>query len=293
MLASVLMVYLLWTLLIILLFYSGIQIFIRKVYAFKPVPHKETPAKFGIPFDEVRFKTENDKTLYGWWIPAVKHSETAPTLILAHGLYRNLGYMLRYIQNLHPLGYNLLTFDSRHHGSSDRDDHASMYKIGQDITHAVRYLESIKVAQGRFGAIGISLGGAGSVYAASLEPSIKAVVTVGAPAHPVDVMYRRFREYYLPGFVVWYALRQIEKAIGVSFDSFAPETNIAKAKAHFLIIHGEEDQVVLHSQGEKLKKAGNAGQCELWSLDGYGHSNCHHHPDFWNRVHTFLIDQLT
>lgn len=285
--------YLIWTFLILLLFYVGIQIFIRKVYAFKPVPHTDTPDKYDIPFEEVWFKTENDKNLYGWWIPAKVHAETAPTLILAHGLYRNLGRMLRYIENLHPLGYNLLTFDSRHHGSSDQDDHASLYKFGQDITNAVKYLDTLDVDQSRIGVLGLSLGGAGSIYAASLDSRIKAVVTVGAPAHPVDVMTRRFKDYHLPGFVVWYSLRQIEKAIGVTYDTFAPETNIAKAQANFLVIHGEDDQVVLHSQGEKLLKAANDGQCELWSLAGFGHSNCHHHPEFWDRVNTFFKYQLS
>jgi len=284
--------FLFWILLLLLLFYVGIQIFIRKVYAFTPVPHTDTPDKFGIRFEEIRFTTENDKSLYGWWIPARENSDHAPTLILAHGLYRNLGRMLRYIENLHPMGFNLLAFDSRHHGSSDRDEHASLYKIGQDITHALHHLKSMPVNQNRVGVLGLSLGGAGSIYAASLEPDIRAVVTVGAPAHPVDVMSRRFKDYYLPGFVVWYALRQIEKAIGVSYDSFAPETNIAKAQAHFLVIHGVDDDVVLASQGEKLLKAAGEDQCELWLIPEFGHSNCHHHPDFWGRVETFFKNNL-
>ena len=285
--------FLFWILLVVAILYISVQIFIRKVYAFTPVPHTDTPEKFNILFEEVWFKTENDKNLYGWWIPSQTNSQSAPTLILAHGLYRNLGRMLRYIENLHPLGYNLLTFDSRHHGSSDQDEHASLYKFGQDITHAVKFLGTMDVDLDRIGVLGLSLGGAGSIYAASLEPRIKAVVTVGAPAHPVDVMSRRFKDYYLPGFIVWYALRQIEKAIGVSYDTFAPETNIAKAAAQFLVIHGEEDQVVLASQGEKLLKASREGQCELWLIPEFGHSNCHHHPDFWGRVETFFNDNLS
>lgn len=282
----------LWILFGLLAVFIFIHIFIRKVYDVKPVPHKETPDKFDLSYEEVHFPTVNDKSLYGWWIPAANDPESAPTLILVHGLYRNLGRMLRYIQHLHPLGYNLMAFDSRHHGSSDRDGHASLYKFGQDIQAAVKDVQTRNIDSSRIGVIGLSLGGAGAVYAASLEPMIKAVATVGAPAHPVDVMTRRFKQDHMPKPVIWYALKQIESIIGVTFDSFAPENCIAKARASFFIIHGDEDQVVLPSQGEKLCKAARAGQSQCWSIPEFAHSNCHHHPEFWNRLHAFFQEKL-
>ncbi len=268
------------------------RLFTLKIYALKPNRHEETPEKLGIEFEEVHFPTDNKRSLYGWWITAEKDVETAPTIVLVHGWSRNLGRMLRYIQYLHPLKYNLLAFDARHHGSSDKDDHASMYKFGRDVKAAVQYTLSRDVDPDQIGVLGLSIGGAGSTYAAAIEPTIKAVVTVGAPAHPVDVMKHEFKKHHIPAFLRWLILKQIEIKIGVKFDDFAPITSIPKADASFLVIHGEDDDIVLPSQGEKLKAAARSGQCEHWSIPGRGHSNCHHEPGFWKHIDTFFKTQF-
>lgn len=282
-----------WILFVLLLLFFGFRFLTNRLYELKLTPHEETPEKFNIQFEEVRFPTRNQRSLYGWWIPAESLPESAPTLILVHGWSRNLGRMLRYIQHLHPMNYNLLAFDARHHGSSDRDGHSSMYKFGQDIQAAVEYACSREVDSDKIGVIGLSIGGAGSVYAAALDSCIKAVVTVGAPAHPVDVMKRQFKQYRLPTVFAWVLLKQIQHTIGISYEEFAPVVNIAKSNASFLIIHGDDDQVVLPSQGEKLCAAAKEGQSDCWSIPEFGHSNCHHHADFWPRVDQFFQNKLS
>ena len=278
----------LWILLVIVLLVVLARFIALKMYDLKQTPHHETPKKFGLPFEECRFPTENQRSLFGWWIPAEQDPSAAVTLLLVHGWSRNLGRMLRYIQHLHPLGYNLLAFDARHHGSSDPDGHASMYKFGQDIRAAVHYALTLDIDPEKIGVVGLSIGGAGSIYAAALEPRIKAVVTVGAPAHPVDVMDREFKRHHLPGFLRWIALKQIETKIGARYEDFAPVNNIAKAQAVFLVIHGDQDVVVVPSQGKKLLQASRPGQTELWTLPERGHSDCHHEPGFWDRLQTFF-----
>jgi pimeloyl-ACP methyl ester carboxylesterase len=277
-----------WLGLFIILLVLGARQISKKMYDLKLHPHDKTPEKFNIPFTELRFPTRNDRSLYGWWIPAAEKPETAPTLVLVHGWSRNLGRMLRYIQNLHPLGYNLLAFDARHHGSSDPDDHASMYKFGQDVQAAVQHIKTFDIDTERIGVVGLSIGGAGSIYAASIEPSIKAVVTVGAPAHPVDVMRRQFKQHHIPGFLINLVLKQIEWTIGAKYEDFAPVNVIAKSDASFFIIHGSEDEVVVPSQGDKLSQAARDGQASYWKILGRGHSNCHHEPEFWVKIDQFF-----
>ncbi len=276
----------------LVLFLIIIRLLTKKMWALKPHPHEDTPQKFGIEFEEVRFPTENDKTLYGWWIPSPVTPESAPTLVLVHGWDRNLGRMLRYIQNLLPLNYNLLAFDARHHGSSDRDDHASMYKFGQDVNAAVNYVLTLPVDHKRIGVIGLSLGGAGSIYASGLNQAIRAVVTVGAPAHPVDIMTHEFKRHRLPMFLIWFILKQVQMKIGVKYETFAPVTNISKSDTAFYIIHGALDKVVLTEQAEKLMRAAKPGKCEYWNIPDRGHSNCHHEPQFWDRVNHFFQTNL-
>ncbi len=201
--------------------------------------------------------------------------------------------MLRYIQHLHPFNYNLLAFDARHHGSSDEDGFSSMLKFGQDIKQAVNFVMT-KCQQGtKIGLVGLSIGGAGSIYAASLDSRIEAVVTVGAPAHARDVMEYEFAKKRLPKIpVVWLLLKFIQYKIGMPFDDFAPVHNISKSKAKFLIIHGVDDIVVPYSQGERLFQAAKPNQAEFWEIEGKAHSNCHHEPGFWTKVETFLSSAL-
>ena len=278
--------------LVLLVFILSIRFIMRRMWAITPQIHEDTPKKFDIGFEEVRVPTDNNKTLYGWWIPSSINSQRSPTLVLVHGWSRNLGRMLRYIQHLHPLNYNLLAFDARHHGSSDMDDHASMYKFGRDVKAAAQYVGTRDIDATSIGVIGLSIGGAGSTYAAAIEPVIKAVVTVGAPAHPVDVMKHEFRKHRLPGIISWLLLKQIELKIGVKYVEFAPVHNIAKAEAAFLVIHGEDDKVVLPSQGKKLSAAARPGQCDYWSIPGRSHSNCHHEPGFWDKLDGFFKTQF-
>ncbi len=276
----------------LLLLFLITRILNAKMWSLKLHAHTETPEKFGIPFEEVHFPTENKRSLYGWWIPSEQQAETTATLILVHGWNRNLGRMLRYIQHLHPLNYNLLAFDARHHGSSDPDGHASMYKFGQDIAAAVTYVRSLKIDADKIGVLGLSIGGAGSIFASALEPMIKAVVTVGAPAHPVDVMEHTFRKKHIPGPLIWFMLKQVERRIGAKFESFAPLNNIGISDAAFFIIQGLDDEVVLADQGEKLNNAARPEKIKYWAIPGRGHSNCHHEPGFWDAVHEFFQTQL-
>lgn len=275
-----------WILAIAALVYGFSYFMASRMWALKQIPHDATPESLGISFDELNIPTENQKSLYAWWIPSDKPE--APLIVLVHGWSRNLSRTLRYIQHLHPKGYNLLAFDARHHGSSDADGHASMYKFGQDILSVVRHAREIHPEINHIGVVGLSIGGAGSVYAASQEPAIDAVVTVGSPSHPVDIIRQGMQAYHVPELLIKLMLKQIEWTIGVPFTRFAPRQVIAQAKAHFLVIHGLDDTTVAPSHGKALHDASRSDQTELWEIIGRGHSNCHHEPGFWDKVDTFF-----
>ncbi len=261
-----------------------------KGYQNKSTPHRYTPAKLNIAFQEVSIPTRNARKLYGWWIPSGKGCDRQhPVIVLVHGWNRNVERMLPYIQRLYPMGYNLLAFDSRNHGSSDRDGYSSMLKFAEDIMAAVDFLKQQPcVDMEKIGVTGLSIGGAASVFAAAQDHRIKSVITVGAFAHPVDMMRPELKKRHIPTPIINMFLKYVELKIGTSFDSFAPVNNIARADAHFLIIHGTADETVPAEHADRLKSAGLPGKVELWRVPEKGHSNCNHHPDFWKRVEEFL-----
>lgn len=278
-------------LLILLILFGVLLVLMTRMYTNKFEAHIKTPGEYGIPFESVRYSTENQKKLYGWWIPAPKNKEEpAATLILVHGWNRNVGRMMPYIKALHPEGYNLLVFDSRNHGSSDPDEFSSMPKFAEDIIASINFLEKKPECKvDNLGVVGLSMGGAASIYAASKDKRITKVITVGAFAHPAKVMKREIQKKHIPYFpVIWMFFRYVQYKIGVPFDVFAPINNIGKVTANVLLIHGELDDVVPLEDAQSMEKAGNQSKVKLWVIPGKGHSDCHEETSYWNRIITFL-----
>ncbi len=273
---------------------AGLALLLPKLYQNPKKSHTKTPKDFEIPFEEMRFPTKNRRTLYGWWVPASTNVENSPTVVLVHGWGRNVERTLPYIRNFYPEGFNLLAFDSRNHGSSDPDNFSSMIKFAEDISAALDYLVQEKgVSSEKLGVLGLSIGGAASIFAAAQDPRIKAVVTVGAFAHPGDVMRDEFKRYHIPYFpLVWLLFEYFQWRIGGRFDAIAPENQIGRSQANFLLIHGENDKIVPVAHAHRLKKAGKEQTVELWILPGKGHSDCHFYPGFWPHVTQFLRDNL-
>jgi pimeloyl-ACP methyl ester carboxylesterase len=249
-----------------------------------------TPASLAVPFEDVSFPTANTRTLHGWWMPGGTTRRAA--VVLVHGWGRNVERMLPYIAILRPLGFHLLAFDARNHGASERDGHASMKKFSEDIRAAVAFLAARRdVDSERLGVLGLSIGGSAAIHAAAREPRIRAVITVGAFAHPRDAML----EMGFGGF--WLAparpllFRFMEWRVGATFDDLAPERQIARSGQRMLVIHGEGDAVVPVAHAHRLAHAAG-GRADLFVLPGRGHSDIHLDPDVPPRLTAFLAKAL-
>ncbi len=248
--------------------------------------HHHTPMDEEVDFEEVNIPTKNNKKLYGWWIKA---EEKAPSIILMHGWGRNVGRLMPYIKNLQGKGFNILGFDSRHNGNSDPDSFSSMIKFAEDISASIDFIEQRpSTEKGNVFLIGLSIGGAASIYAAAADSRIKKIITIGAPSNPADVMATHIRKKHIPLPVIWLAFKFIEYRIGKSFTELSACKNIWKTQARVLLIHGNDDKVVPFSQAEKILQTANPGQAEIWAIKGKGHSNCHYENGFWDRVVDFL-----
>ncbi len=284
------------TIIILPLIVVGFSLFLAShSYKFKKEPNHYTPIKYGYEFREIKIPTKNYKNLYGWWIPAENpNNENKPTIILVHGWSRNVDRTMSFIKKLHPAGYNLLAFDSRCHGRSDDDKFSSMVKFMEDIRASIDYsVKLLNVDIKRIGVLGLSIGGAASLYAVSLDSRIKSAVTIGAFSHPKKVMGDEFKKRKIPYFpFVWFIFKYMEFRIGAKFDDIAPSNNIMKSNANIFLIHGINDATVPIEQADELFEAGNPDNIKLWKVDGKGHSDCNHHPDFWDKVLDFYKTTL-
>jgi pimeloyl-ACP methyl ester carboxylesterase len=260
---------------------------IDRMYETKKEPHRFTPEKYGLPFDEVQIPATDGTHLYGWWIAS---TPAAPTLILLHGWGRNLARTMPYIQALHPLGYNLLAFDARNHGSSSPVEHPTVGTFSQDVLSVVEFLHGRGV--NAIGMVGLSVGGGASINAAGWDERIRSVITVGAISHPAELMKYEFRKRHVPSFVAAFMLAYMRWRYGLDFDAIAPVNNLPKSNADFLLIHGDHDETVPLAQARALFAAGKPARTRLWVVPDKGHSDCNSHPQFWETVGGFLQKTL-
>ncbi len=252
------------------------------------VPHEQFPSDVGVPFEEIEIPTENGKTLYGWWMPANK--KPAPLVVLTHGWGQNQGLWLPVIPRLHQAGFHVITFDARNHGRSDSDGYANMLKFARDI------LATLAFARSNFGEqitayhlVGFSIGGAATIYAAARAPEVQRVVTLGAFAHPAQIMREGFRTRHVPYFpIVWSLFKLIEWRIGARLDDIAPQNNIAHVTAELLLVHGRDDRTVPLSNAFRLMKHAAPERTRLHILETCQHSNCVPLEEFTRLLLDFL-----
>ncbi len=259
----------------------------KRAYAYEKKPHRKDPANFDIPFDEVRIPVPQGGELYGW---EIKGKPDMPALVIVHGWSRNVERALPYIRHLQPLGYTLLAIDARNHGSSTPLEAPTVGTFTEDVLAAIQYLAE-KNPSTRLGVIGLSVGGGAAIAATGQDKRIQAAITVGAIAHPVDLMQAHFAERNIPGFVTASLFLYMRLRYGIDYERIAPVNHIPNAVGKLLIIHGENDETVPLAHGRRLAAA-NEANARLWVVPDKAHSDCHLHPEFWAHVDEFLAETL-
>jgi pimeloyl-ACP methyl ester carboxylesterase len=253
--------------------------------------HSQTPQSMGIAFSEISIPTKNARKLYGWML---KNGKELPTVILMHGWGRNVERVLPYIQNLYDQDFNLVAFDSRNHGSSDRDDYSTMVKFAEDISAAIDFIrEDGYFENDAIGIVGLSIGGAASIYAAARDSRITSVATVGAFSNPYEVMKETLQQHHIPFMPMgWLIMKYLEFRVGFTFKSVAPEKHIGKSDAQFLLIHGDADETIAPGHLGRLTRSAKSGNASSWMIPSRGHSNCHLEEGFWERLTDHLKKTL-
>jgi len=158
-----------------------------------------------------------------------------------------------------------------------------MLKFSADIRAALDEAIRRGADPEKLGVLGLSVGGAAAIHAAAHDERIQAVVTVGAFAHPGDLMRAELRGKGIPSILVPVILRYVEHSIGARLDDIAPDRQIRNIEARVLLAHGADDAVVPVGHGRRLADAGGTN-VELLLLPGRGHSDCNRDPLFWPRV---------
>ena len=234
----------------------------EKKFVFFPEPEVvSTPAEVGLPYEDVHFTASDGKLLNGWFLPApaeIASTETQAWLWF-HGNGGNLGTRVSQLERAHHLlGVHQFIFDYRGYGRSEGIP--SELGTYRDARAALRYLaERPDIDADRIVYFGHSLGAAVAIeLAASHAPAGMALV---APFSSI----RDMAKLALPLPIVGWAVRNHYNSVAL----------ISGVHTPLVILHGELDDIVPHSQGLKLFEAANQPKLFV-TLPDARHNNAHH-----------------
>ena len=236
---------------------------------------EEVPEEYGLQYEDVEFTSRTDGlTLRGWYIES---EHCGPTLVFVHGIdsVRSGRNAVRLASMMTELGFNVLMFDLRGHGSSDGDRVSGGDHERQDVLAAFDYLQGRGVALRDVGVLGVSMGAGTAALALAETPSVDAFVLDSPYADVSDLISQEIgNRSVLPAWSAPLFVPGVKLAARLVFDidigALVPETVVADLDYPVLIMHGEADTRVPVEHGIRVHMASHIDS-ELWLLEGLGH----------------------
>jgi pimeloyl-ACP methyl ester carboxylesterase len=238
-------------------------------------PFEAHPADLGLEYEEVSFYSRgHDLRLDGWLLPA---RPQAPYLIVVHGIggQRTADDALPLAARLVALGYNVLLFDLRAHGTSEGNRVSGGFFERDDALGAYDFLLTRGAEPGRVAYVGRSMGAGIAIMAAAREPGVGAVVA-DTPFADIDdfIAQETARKTPIPKFAVPAfipAAGLFASAIyGIDLGELKPEKDVSRLAFPVLVIHCEGDERIPVSQGRRVYQQAPEGS-ELWTIPGLDH----------------------
>ena len=228
-------------------------------------------------YETVRFPSRQPRLmLAGWYVPG---DPAAPVVLITHGLgsCKCEGANLVLAALLHRHGFNVLLYDLRNHGESDRDNGRT--GIGNkeylDTLGAWDWLRTAKgFAPGRIGVYGASLGAGTTLIAFGQEPRIAALFVDSPYADLRQVIDERLAAQNIPTFLAPGGLLMARLVSGDDLLAHSPQDAITRdAKRPIFIVHGTADQSInIHHSYDLVALAGQTGaNVSTWFPEGMGH----------------------
>ena len=238
-------------------------------------PYWRDPADAGLYFRDVTLETADGLKLAAWYVSAAgtpTPTTDAPTILLTHGLLENKRSMLHLVPWLHNAGYNVMLFDLRGHGQSEKQPTTIGRKEVLDVQAALDWLDAKGVGE-RVGGIGMSLGAAALVNTAVQDDRLDALV--------LDSLFANWNE---TDFAKDYRLPPDWLVPGVP----NPEELMPKVHVPVSIIHGTADILTKVDHAYRLYDAANEPK-RIWINDsGHAWSSWTYPDVYWERVLDFF-----
>lgn len=197
----------------------------------------QTPADWGLAYEEVFLDTEDGVRLHGWYIP--RHG-SKQALLFFHGNAGNISHRGASVEIFHRLGLNVFIFDYRGYGKSQgKPDEKGLYK---DARAAWRYLSKERgFGQEEIILFGRSLGGAvAAKLAAEIQPG--GLILESTFSSAKDVANAVFPV--------------LSRLIFLRYD-FDTAAHVRRVACPVLVLHSPDDEIIPFRLGEKVFQAAN------------------------------------
>ncbi len=260
------------------------------------LPNHEDAGSLGIPYEEVAFPSRGDSLrLSGWLFP---REGSRAGIVLVHGkpghrANPEIG-LLPLAKDMHDLGYNVLTFDLRGWGQSQK----SRFSLGQyecgDVLGAVDFLKSRGIQ--RVGVIGYSMGAVASILAAARDTSIRALVEDSGYEDAREIVNLKLPKLsHLPAVFTPGVVLTAKVLFDIDFNSVKPIREVGKIKPRRVyFIHGEADTSISAEHSRRLFHAAENPADDLWIVPGVGHVKTYltHREEYLDRLGKFFREEL-
>ena len=226
---------------------------IQDFFVFYPErPFDLSPKDLNLNYEEVFFDTDDGKRLHGWFFPL---EGEFPVILFCHGNAGNISHRIENVRLLLKHNLRVFIFDYRGYGkSSGRPFEKGLYRDGLaacDYLIGKRHIPPDLIIP-----FGRSLGAAVALEVA-LKKEVRSIIIESA----------------------FTSIKDMAKTIRLfsPFSHFLPANynnleKIARIRVPKLIIHGDADNIVPFSMGQKLFEASNRPKYFL-RLEGAGHND--------------------
>jgi uncharacterized protein len=250
--------------------YAGISLLIAHVLTL-PNNRPPTTDPYQVSADVMAWsaKTADGLTLRGWYCPTPKHRRL---IVLVHGMGGSRDEMARIGRDLHVEGYDVLLFDLRGHGSSDR---SRLYMGGRergDLRAVLDWASRQGYSADRVGWLGYSMGASTLLMEAEQNAKIRTVVLDSPFGNLPELLDRQLTQHsHLPKWFNPGILMAARIAYGVRTDNLVPLRSALRwGERPMLLIHGEADSIVPVSQARQIARA-IGPTCQALILPGVEH----------------------